>query len=75
MWETPGELKRQYNAKEIDSAEYLVKLEGLQRRRYEAAKDACPYMHPRLASVEQKKPDEHAEWLAFLEEEEGLVKK
>lgn len=75
MWETPEEIISQYKAKELSPEECIVKLEGLQRRRYEAAKDAAPYMHPKLASVEQKQGGVHEDWLDRmdrLEEEAGL---
>lgn len=72
MWETADELKAKFEAKKINQEEYLVGLAGLQKRRYEAAKDAAPYMHPKLASIEQTKGGEHENWLDKMEREAGL---
>jgi len=68
--ETTDDLKKQYEAGDIDSAEYVLKLESMQKRKDNAAEKAAPYIHPRLSSVEAKVTDaSHEKWLALLENE------
>ena len=68
--ETPDKLKAKFDAGEIDSAEYIVELQVMQKRKDNAAEKACPYIHPRLSSIEAKVTDNaHERWLALMADE------
>jgi len=68
--ETPKKLKAKFDAGKIDSAEYIVELQAMQKRKDNAAEKAAPYIHPRLSSIEAKINDNaHEKWLAMMEEE------
>jgi hypothetical protein len=67
--ETPDKLRAEYKKGEIDAAEFAIRLQHLQKRRDDAAKDAAPYIHPRLSSIEAKVEDTgHEKMLALLAE-------
>lgn len=69
--ETPEKLKAKFDTGEIDSAEYIVELQAMQKRKDNAAEKAAPYIHPRLSSIEAKINDgAHERWLALLAEAE-----
>lgn len=68
MRETPDDLKAKYDRGEIDAVQYAVEYKMLVARRDNAAEKACPYIHPRLASIEAKvESSGHEAWLALLE--------
>ncbi len=48
---TPDSLRKQYEAGELDTPQYMVALHDLTKRRDKAAVDACSYIHPRLSAV------------------------
>ncbi len=48
---TPDNLRKQYEAGELDTPQYMVALHDLTKRRDKAAVDACSYIHPRLSAV------------------------
>ena len=65
--ETPKKLKAKYKAGKIDTEEYIVELQAMQKRKDNAAEKAAPYIHPRLASIEAKIDNgEHERWLALI---------
>jgi len=65
--ETPEKLKAKFDKGEIDSAQYVVELEAMQKRKDNAAEKAAPYIHPRLSSIEAKVSDgTHERWLALM---------
>lgn len=69
MRETPDELRKMHKSGEIDTAEFVVRIQDQIARRYTAAKDAAPYIHPRLASIEAKVEDAtHEKWLKLMDE-------
>lgn len=69
MRETPDDLRKQHKSGKIDTAEFVIRMRDLIDRRYAAAKDAAPYLHPRLASIEAKVDSSGQEhWLAIMEE-------
>ena len=49
---TPEKLQAQHKTGELDTEQYVVALQDLQRRREKAAETAAPYIHPRLSSIE-----------------------
>lgn len=69
--ETPEKLKAKYDAGDIDSEEYIVELQAMQKRKDNAAEKAAPYIHPRLSSIEAKVNDgAHERWLKLMEGED-----
>jgi hypothetical protein len=52
MRTTPEDLQAKHKKGDLDTEMYLVALADLQRRRESAASQACPFMHPRLSSIE-----------------------
>ena len=65
----PDEIKAKHAAGELDDAEYMVALQAAQERRDWAAEKAAPYIHPRLASIEQKGAGGgQDDWLDIIEE-------
>jgi len=65
--ETPDDLKKQFEAGEIDLVEYTLKLKMMISRKDQAAEKAAPYVHPRLASIQATVTDpEHERWLAMI---------
>ena len=70
--ETPAKLKAKYEAGEIDTEEYIVELQAMQKRKDNAAEKAAPYIHPRLSSIEAKVDDgAHEKWLAMMADLDG----
>ncbi len=68
--ETSAKLKAKYKSGEIDSQEYIVELQAMQKRKDNAAEKAAPYIHPRLSAIEAKIDDgTHERWLALMENE------
>ena len=62
-------IKARREAGEIDDAEYLVLLKAHMERRDWAAEKAAPYIHPRLASIEQKGAGGgHEDWTDIINE-------
>lgn len=70
--ETPEKLKAKFDAGDINSEEFIVELQAMQKRKDNAAEKAAPYIHPRLSSIEAKvKGSGHEEWLAMMAELEA----
>ncbi len=68
--ETPEAIRKLHKDGKIDSTELALRLGLLMKRRDDAAKDAAPYVHPRLTSIEAKiDVPGHEVWLARLAEE------
>jgi len=64
---TDENLKAQHKKGEIDTETYLVRLKFNMDRRDQAAKDAAPYIHPRLSSITAEvKGSEHDQWIAAM---------
>ena len=62
--QTPEKLRAQFKSGEITEIEFAIAIKKLDDSRYQAARDAAPYIHPRLSSVEAKvKSTGHEEWL------------
>jgi len=68
MRTTDEDLKKQFDAGDLDISEYMVKLETNQRRRDNAAEKAAPYIHPKLTSVTADiNQRSHEVWLNLME--------
>ncbi len=68
---TPEKLQAQHKAGDLDTEQYIVALQDLQRRREKAAETAAPYIHPRLSSIEANVGLKGQDLFAALLEKEG----
>jgi hypothetical protein len=69
MRTTDEDLKRQYEAGDINAIEYETKLKMQIQRRDKAAVDSCSFLHPRLSAVSAEvKLSGQDRWAAILAE-------
>ena len=72
MRETPAKIRKEYQDGDIDAVEFVARLKMLTARRDTAAKDAAPFIHPRLSSIDANvNTNDHEAFLAMVAEAEA----
>ena len=72
--ETPDQLIKAFKDNKIEAVEFAIKYKALVARRDEAAKNAAPYLHPRLSSITASiTTPEHEQYIKDCEAELALL--